>query len=208
MLGYWLGSEFVINSSYRLVAYGKEITLADRSTLMRHIMSADQHVRYALILQATLGVSLCAMLGYVPGGQDLAIGAALGGTLWLAFVEVVHRLQHNRIGAYLSRIDRCSRYLLIGLCLGVAFNFIGEAWPLPRWLQVKITLFAMVMLCGVAIRLCLLTHFRTWKNMQENGSSDVDEIVIRRTYLRATSVLILLWIFIAAIVVTSVLKPF
>ena len=42
-------------------------------------MDVDQHVRYALVLQATLGTILLALYGYVPGGATLAwLAAGLG----------------------------------------------------------------------------------------------------------------------------------
>ena len=58
VLGYWLGSELVINSTYRYVCYGRHIPFAERSRLMEHVMHVDQHVRYALVLQAGMGFGL------------------------------------------------------------------------------------------------------------------------------------------------------
>ncbi len=73
-----------------------------------------------------------------------------------------------------------------------------------RW---KLALFAGVILCGVGIRLALISHFRTWAIMARDGPTDATNAIIRRTYGRATSVLLLLWLFIAAIAVLSVWKP-
>ena len=54
------GLVVVINSTYRYVCYHDEMSLADRTRLMGHVMGVDQHVRYALILQAGLGTMLAA----------------------------------------------------------------------------------------------------------------------------------------------------
>jgi hypothetical protein len=43
--------------------------------------------------------------------------------------------------------------------------------------------------------------------MGRDGSSDAREARIRRIYVQATSVLGLLWVFIAVVVALSVLKP-
>jgi hypothetical protein len=109
VLRYWLGAELVINSTYRDVCYSVETSLAERAQLMEHVMHVDQHVRYALVLQATLGLMLTALYGFVPGGSTLAWSAALVGGLWLAFIEAVHRLRHRAPGATHARIDRSSR---------------------------------------------------------------------------------------------------
>ena len=127
--------------------------------------------------------------------------------IWLAFVEAVHRLRHSAIGKRLGDIDRGSRYLFMALLVAIAVGLIGGAWPMPLWLRIKLALFACVMASGVGIRLALISHFRTWAVMAREGPSDATNEIIRKTYWRATSVLLLLWVFIAAIVVISVWKP-
>lgn len=207
VLGYWLGSEFVINSTYRYVSYGDKMPFDERSRLMEHVMHVDQHVRYALVLQASLGLAIAALYGYIPGGDTLAIGAGIFGAIWLGFVEAVHRLRHGPVGKILGAIDRQSRYLFMALLLAVAIGLIGAEWPMPTWLRWKLALFAGVMMSGVGIRFALIAHFRTWAIMGRDGPTDATNAIIKRTYVRATSVLVLLWVFIAAIAILSVWKP-
>jgi len=207
VLGYWLGSELVINSTYRYVCYGNHIPFAERSRLMDHVMHVDQHVRYALVLQASLGTSIAALYGYLPGGADLAIAAGVVGVLWLGFVELTHRLQKTALGKILATCDRGSRYLLVVLLLVVAISLVGGAWPLPIWLRWKFALFAGVMICGIGIRVALISHFTTWAIMARDGPDDTTNAIIRQTYVRATSTLCLLWVFITAITILSIWKP-
>ena len=101
VLGYWLGSELVINSTYRYVSYAGSMPFNERQRLMDHVMIVDQHVRYALVLQAMLGTMLAASYGLVPGGETVANIALAIGIAWLAFVEAVHRLHHSAIGQVL-----------------------------------------------------------------------------------------------------------
>lgn len=207
VLGYWLGSELVINSTYRYVSYGAQMPFNERHRLMEHVMHVDQHVRYALVLQAGLGFALAALYGYVPGGEATAIVAGTLAAVWLAFVEIIHRLRHSPVGKRLALFDRGSRYLFMALLVATALGFIGGAWNMPFWLRLKLFFFAGVMASGVGIRLALISHFRTWAIMAREGPTDETNAIIRTTYWRATSVLILLWVFISAIVVTSVWKP-
>lgn len=207
VLGYWLGSELVINSTYRYVCYRDEMPFVDRTRLMGHVMVVDQHVRYALVLQASLGTMLAAYLGYIPGGATLMTVAGVVGVLWLLFVEIVHRLYAKPIGSSLSAFDRGSRYVLMALLVAIALGFVGGAWSMPGWLRWKLACFAGVMACGVGIRLSLLGHFRTWAIMERDGATAGTNAIIRQVYVRSTAVLGLLWVFIAAVVVLSVLKP-
>lgn len=206
VLGYWLGSELVINSTYRYVSFSDRMPFAERTRLMEHVMHVDQHVRYALVLQASLGTALAAFYGFFPGGQALAWAALVVGALWLAFVESVHRLRHAPAGKPLAALDRGLRYALVALLLALALGWLGGNWPVPGWLRLKLGLFAGVIGCGVLIRFALIAHFRTWAEMTRAGPSEAGNAVIRHTCIRATAVLVLLWVFIAAITVISVQK--
>lgn len=209
VLGYWLGAEFVINSEYRYVSRAAGMPFAERARLMEHVMDVDQHVRYALVLQASLGTVIAALLGYVPGGHALAWSTAAVGLIWLVFVEVAHRARHEQVGGLLSRLDRLIRYLLlIVLIMIAAISLTDSGLPrLPTWLAWKLILFAGVIVSGVGIRLALIRFFRVWKEIKESGSSDQREAEIRFIYVYATSILSLLWLFIGGIVVLSVFKP-
>ncbi|MBL8223935.1 MAG: hypothetical protein JNM50_01285 [Chromatiales bacterium] len=207
VLGYWLGSELVINSTYRLVAFGDRLPFDERTRLMDHVMDVDQHVRYALVLQAALGTALAALYGLIPGGGALAAAVLVAGALWLAFVEAVHRLRHAPAGSTLAAIDRGLRYVLMALLAAIAAGWLGQSWLIPDWLRLKLGLFAGVMACGVVIRLALMRHFATWADMARNGVTAAGNAVVRRTCVQATSVLVALWAFIACIVIVSVQKP-
>lgn len=207
VLGYWLGAELAINSTYRYVSYASSMAFEERNRLMEHVMDVDQHVRYALVLQAGLGFTLAALYGYIPGGDTAGAIAAGLALLWLAFVEITHRLRHSAAGRGFAAFDRRSRYLLMALLAATAFGLIGGDWDMPGWLRLKLLFFAGVMASGVGIRLALISHFRTWTIMAHEGPTDATNAIIRTAYWRATSVLILLWIFIGAIVIVSVWKP-
>lgn len=207
VLGYWLGAELVINSTYRYVARSASMPFAERGRLMKHVMHADQHVRYALALQAGLGFSLAATYGYVPGGPATAWTALALCTAWLGGIELVHRLRLRPVGARLAMLDRGSRYLFMVLLLALATGTIGGDWPVPAWLRIKLALFAAVMGCGVGIRLVLVRHFRVWAQMAAEGVSDEGNAAIVRISRQGTAVVALLWACIGAIVVVSLWKP-
>lgn len=207
VLGYWLGAELAINSTYRYVAYSAGMDFPERRRLMKHVMHIDQHVRYALVLQAGLGFALSALYGYVPGMAATVWGAAFLAAAWLAFIEVVHRRRGTPSGVRLATIDRRMRYALVAVFVAIALGLVGADWAMPSWLRLKLALFAGVMACGVGIRLMLLRHFRAFARMEQEGTTDETNEIVRRTYVQATSILVLLWVFITAIVVVSVWKP-
>lgn len=202
VLGYWLGSDLVINSEYRFIVHRHDLPVAARQEMTDHLMKIDQHVRYALVLQAMLGTMLLAGLGLLPaslGGIALVAGLA-----WLGLVEATHRTRKTALGLRLALLDRVVRY---GLALALlALAFTQADWP--GWLRLKLGLFAGVIGCGLLIRFQLIRHFSTWGEVLTQGSSPEREASLRATYRRATSILAGLWLQVFAIAVLAVLRPF
>lgn len=201
VLGYWLGAEFVINGTFRHVSFAAAMPYPARDRLMAHVMDMDQHVRYALVLQAGLGGALALLEGYLPGGPPLAAGVALAAGAWLGLVEVVHRTRR------FAGLDRGVRVLVMLLLVAVAAAALSGALPVPAWLALKLALFAGVIACGLWIRQLLAGWFATWGALGRGGPADVLEARLRAGYWRATAVLVLLWLLIAGIVALSVARP-
>lgn len=207
VIGYWLGSELVINSTYRYVSFSAGMPFAERNRLMDHVLDVDQHVRYALVLQGGLGTALLALLGYIPGSAATALAAALGAAAWLVLVEATHRLRKTAAGVRLAALDRGVRYAAIGALAILAGRGLAGLSGLPRWLLWKFILLAMVVACGLGIRFALMAFFSAWRRLEREGSSPATEVRVRATCLQATAVLGLLWLCIAGVVVLSFLKP-
>lgn len=207
VLGYWLGSELVINSTYRYVCHTPTLPFDERNKLMNHTLHVDQHVRYALILQVGLGTALAALYGYIPGGNAMAWSAGVFAASWLALVEITHRARDSQMGKRLAAFDRGFRYVVMVAFTGIGVAALMSAAPLPGWLGWKLICFAGVILCGVGIRYSIIDFYKTWAKIREHGSSDELEAEIRHIYFYGTAILVGLWVFIAAIVVLSVWKP-
>ncbi len=207
VLGYWLGAEFVINSTYRYVSWSADMPFAERDRLMDQVMSVDQHVRYALILQMGLGCSLAILLGYFPGDGRLAGLAGGLAVIWLILVETTHRQRKAAGGGTLATVDRGIRYLIAGLLLVAGIGASIGKLALPAWLAWKLILFALVICCGLAVRFALIRFYQVWKKVAAEEANRDYEREIRRIYFQATAILVLLWSCIMSIVVLSVWKP-
>jgi hypothetical protein len=207
VLGYWLGADLVINSTYRYVSWSHGMPFAERSRLMDHVMHVDQHVRYALVLQLALGISLAALNGYLPFGGITVSSAAVLALVWIVLLELVHRLRHTPSGPLLDTIDLAAWIGAGTLLLLASLAAAGNLLALPLWLAIKLALFGGVFLAGVVIRIALKDFFQAWQEVAEHGSNDARETAIRRGYVRATRVLLALWVFIAGIVVLSIWRP-
>lgn len=207
VLGYWLGSELVINSTFRYVSHARALPFAERDRLLDHVMDVDQHVRYALILQAGLGTALAARYGYLPGGTALAVAAGLFAAGWLVLVELTHRRRKTGAGALLALADHAVRHAVMLALLVVGALALSGLVAAPGWLAWKVILFAGVIVCGVGIRLALIRFFAVWQEIGAHGSDDALEWRLRQGYRRATAILVVLWLLIGGITLLSVARP-
>jgi hypothetical protein len=202
VLGYWLGSELVINSEYRFICFRDDLPFSARDAMTDHLMDVDQHVRYALIMQLVLGTMLAAIPGFVP---EVAFWIApIAGVAWIALVELVHRQRKTALGQRLATFDRGMRYLAL---IALIASAIGVPPTLPFWLRLKLAAFAGVIACGIAIRLLLIRHFRLWGQMAAEGPTPEGNARVKIIYKQATSVLGLLWLCIAAATCFAIAKP-
>ena len=66
VMGYWLGSELVINALTHYVTRADSLPGAERMKLWDFVLDVDQHVRNAMIMSVPLGLSLAAWMGLSP----------------------------------------------------------------------------------------------------------------------------------------------
>lgn len=206
VLGYWLGSEFVINSTFRYVCFGASLPVPERRRLMDHVMNVDQHVRYALLLQLTLGFFLAFRFGYLPSNGLVAAAVLVIGAGWLALVEITHRRRSTALGQRLAKLDRGIRYVVVVLLGVLSVGALTGFFALQSWLAWKLLCFAGVMLCGLLIRFALIKLFQLFEELASSGSSPELEARLNSAYYGASSYLIVMWALIGAITLLSVWK--
>lgn len=206
VLGYWLGSEFVINSTFRYVCFGASLPVPERRRLMDHVMNVDQHVRYALLLQLTLGFFLAFRFGYLPSNGLVAAAVLVIGAGWLVLVEITHRRRSTALGQRLAELDRGIRYVVVVLLGVLSVGALTGFFAVQSWLAWKLLCFAGVMLCGLLIRFALIKLFQLFEELASSGYSPELEARLNSAYYGASSYLIVMWALIGAITLLSVWK--
>jgi hypothetical protein len=208
VMGYWIGSDLVVNQLTHYVTHATALDGQERTRLWSFLLHVDQHPRNALILSVPLGFSLAAWLGISPiAGGWLVLLWALS-ALWLAFMWYVHLRRDAPSGPRLRAWDWRWRYLLIGACL------VTGAWSLTtgspfteRWLALKILLFGGVLACGVVIRHYIRAVVRVWPAIQQGRSTPLTEAAVRTAMTRGTWVLAVLHVQLFAIAYLGLFKP-
>lgn len=208
VMGYWLGSDIVVNAVTHYTTHAERLTPAERDRLWRFLLQIDQHPRNAMILSVPLGFTLAEQLGLVPFG-----GAGLGlvwtaSALWFAFMWLVHLRSGTASGPALRAWDWRLRCLLIALFGGLGGYSLatGHAVAAP-WLAAKLVLFAGVIACGLRIRYYIGRVVEAWPAFLRSGSTPGFEQRIRAAMWRGTRVLWLLWAQLFAIGYLGAARP-
>jgi hypothetical protein len=209
VMGYWLGSELVINALTHYIARTTTLPAAERMRLWDFLLDVDQHVRNAMIMSVPLGFSLAATLGLVPlAGWSMWL-LWIGSALWFWFMWLVHWRRQTPLGSVLARWDWRFRYVLIAVFAGTALWSLATGTPYAApWLAAKVLLFAGAMVCGIFVRHYIREAYRSaLPAIAEDRATASDNAEFALLMRKATWALVVLWVLLFAIGALGALKP-
>jgi len=208
VMGYWLGSDMVVNAVTHYFKNARELSVTERGRLWDFLLLIDQHPRNALILSIPLGFSLAAERGFLPLSRLALLVVWLASLGWFVYIWILHWRRDTAAYALLSRVDLGLRW-----ALAVALLVLGGASLRrgglvgPPWLGLKLVLFAGVILCGLVIRRYIAAVVRVLPELRARGSTPAVEARISHALDRGTYTLWVLWILLVAIGYLGVAKP-
>lgn len=209
VMGYWLGSDFVINALTHYFKNARDMAPAQRMKLWDFLLLVDQHPRNALILSLPLGFQLAAELDLSPikGGWLVALWVVA--IAWFIYIWVLHYQVGKPSYRPMSRIDLTFRYVLIAVLFvtGLASIFTGE--PLAaKWLGAKVALFALIIACGLGIRRSIAQVYAVFPDLRAGRSTPEMEATITHALNWGSYVLYGLWAMMLVIGYLGAAKPF
>jgi hypothetical protein len=210
VMGYWLGSELVINALSHYVTRTTTLSGQERIRLWEFVLDVDQHVRNAMIMSVPLGFTLAAMLGLSPiTGNWLAL-LWIASIAWFWFMWIVHLRRHLPSGRTLAAWDWRVRYVLIAAFVGSGAWSLATGQPFgARWLALKVLLFAGAIACGLAVRHYIrVAYASALPAIAADRAVAADNEAFRVAIVKATWVLVGLWTLLFIIGALGAFKPF
>ena len=167
-LVYWLGGDLGTFLSSRHVLRS-ELGVESRQTAFKILMECDMGPRLAMPIILGSGFHLTSLRwpGLLPEGTAL-IGWLVV-MVWVALVAAIHSSVGQRFPS-LTQWDLRLRFALVGGLLGVGGYALAAG--LPGWLALKITIFATLVACGIAVRFALKPFAMAYVGMVTDGPSD------------------------------------
>jgi hypothetical protein len=170
------------------------LALAPLMTLM------DLFPRIALICMVPVGLAL-AWLGHwdtLPGW--IVLIAITIAAVWLA---AVIRQFRGPISA-IRRADLVWRVVLMLSAFGVATSSLAGTGPFPGWLGLKVGLFALIIACGLWIRMIPFEH--AIRALASGSTPEREDAYVRIQSITLVPVLII-WSSLVVMAFVSVAKP-
>lgn len=208
VMGYWIGSDLVVNALTHYTANASGLSGAERKRLWDFLLHVDQHPRNALIFSVPLGFTLASILGLVAiHGAGLVVVWVLCAA-WFWFMWATHWKRNAPEARTWAKWDWWLRYALIALAVGsgAASLLTGRPFAAP-WLAWKVILFGGVLTCGIGIRYYIRKAYAGWPRIWAETPAPGDEAIVRQAMWRGTYVLWTLWALLFIIGYLGVAKP-
>jgi uncharacterized membrane protein len=219
MAGLWLGMDMgVYNAGQRLS--NPKLSIETRAAMGKLGGFLDMGPRSAVVVLLMLGITMTSLggWGFTGGyGGQLAGTAAVVGVVWLGLLWHQFWVDHPNLGetrpeAHIKfqqtfrRIDIAMRVIVTSALAATAiWSLTGDGPITATWLAVKLCLFALIVACGIGIRIYLPAMRKVLGDIFANGSTPEKEaeLQIRRgkmiVFVKCiwALVIIVIWISVA-----------
>ena len=170
-LVYWLGGDLGTYLSSRHILR-QDIGVEARQTAFKILMECDMGPRLAMPIILGSGCHLTALLwpNLVPAETKLIGWAVVA--IWVGLVAVIHSPAGHHMPS-LTQWDLRLRFAVVFALL--ASSIYGFVEGLPGWVALKITVFATLVACGIAVRFALKPFSLAYVQMINEGASEATD---------------------------------
>ena len=191
---YWLGGDLGTFYASRYVTRS-DLSPQARSTALTIMMGCDQGPRFCMPLILPLGLQLAHMTGQfavAPVWLWLSWAFCIG---WLLLVATLHFAHGKAMVPALTRFDFYLRVVLVALLLGIAAYALVTSQVFPAgWLAIKLGIFALLVLCGLLIRVRLKQFVSAWGQLMAGDDTASVNDRIRRSIASCRPFVYLIWV--------------
>ncbi len=204
---YWLGGDIGVFYSAGYVR-SNQYSIEARRTAQKILAWIDQIPRYCLVLMLPVGYTLAAEVGVArvpPVFFAILWGVAAA---WLWMVWAIHHHQGTALGERLRKFDLGWRwFLLFGLLWDAWTGFRGDGHLLTDWVSLKFGIFALILLCGIMLRVLGKPMAGTMRDIFANGSTPALEARVQQTAARTRPIVLAIWALLVVAAYVGISKP-
>ena len=203
---YWLGGDVGVFYASGFVVDPK-LSRDSRLVAARIMLGCDLIPKICMSLMLTVGGILSEFMGVEhPLWQMFAI--VLLGPVWLTVVLVLHFQHSAAFIPALTRIDFYFRWLIIAAVVSSTLYSLtaGRLAEVP-WLAAKLLAFALLVFCGLMIRINLKGFGASYAKLLKDDCDDTDNQIMIRSLARVKPWVIAIWIVLVVAAALGIAKP-
>ncbi len=188
LFAYWLGGDIGVFYSSRMVL-NRSLETSQRFMASRIMLWIDLLPRLCLSMMLTVGGVLSEYVGVAHPPWQMAMIVLLG-PVWFTMLLIMH-FRHN---ATLARLDMWFRWLLIAAIVASVWWSVstGRLDNAP-WLAPKLIVFAILVLCGVMIRIHIPGFIAGVKALGQGAITQEQDDAMARSIARARPWVFTIW---------------
>ncbi len=204
---YWLGGEWGVFNTSRYVT-DVNLSLDERRRHMETAFRIDILARLGIILLLPLGLHMGYNLGTQPLGGPWITWTWIFFGAWMCLTLAAFYTHKTDLGLRLTRIEEALRYLLIpALLVPGVLSLFGAGPFVARWYAAKVTLYAILLIMGLALRVVMRHWVTLFRSLDAGASHAAVEGQLAREISRARVLAYFYWIGIATVAFFGVVKP-
>lgn len=204
---YWLGGDIGVFYSATYVR-NRSLSIEARQTALKILAWVDQIPRYCLVLMLPVGYTLALRIGVVRLPTTFLVILWVVGLAWLWMVWAIHHTQGTPLGERLRSIDLGWRFVLVaGLLFDAWQGFARNGHLLTDWIALKFAIFALLISCGIMIRLRGRPLGPALKQIFATGSTPELEAIVQRTFGRTRPFVLSIWALLVVAAYVGISKP-
>ncbi len=188
---YWLGGDLGTFIASRQVVNDR-LSREARQTALKIMLACDLGPKLAMPLILPLGLHLASMTGVLPVTGMLVVIGWLVGAYWSTVVLILYLNEGKPFTARLSRFDLYFRIAVVISLLGWAGLLITSESG-AGWARIKVVLFALMVCCGIAIRIHLKPFVPAFMQMVSGTGGTEADATMARSIARCRPWVWLIW---------------
>lgn len=204
---YWLGADLGVFYAARFVRDGT-LSREARGMAVRIMGWIDQVPRYCLVLMLPVGYTLAREVGVVRLPDVGLIILWVIAAAWLSMVWAIHHFQGTPRADRLRKLDLAWRVVLsLGLLWDAWQGFRGTGHLFADWISIKFLLFALLIFCGIMIRVRGKLIGPALRRALAAGSTPELEADIERGFRRTRPFVLAIWALLVVAAWVGITKP-
>lgn len=191
---YWLGGDLGTFYASRFVVRS-DLSNESRSTALTIMMGCDQGPRFAMPLILPLGLHLAHITGLFAVSDVWLTITWLLAAIWVTTVMVLHFAHGKSFIPALTQFDFYFRAVMIVGLLALSIYALMTGNILKAdWLATKLLIFALLVACGLMIRVGLKPFMTGWGKLMAGDTSDAVNQQIQQAIAKCRPYVYAIWV--------------